>query len=266
MEYKLIVTDIDGTLLNDEHQIPSGNLKALKEANEKGVGVVLCSGRSLKSISAHEETLGLNKAGNYGASYHGCTIYKADTKEIIKDFRIEKEIILKAIKLTENYNFSLLIHDGDELYTFEETEYTKTYEGRCGDDVKVIKPEELNDTVSKLIVIGENEDLKRFKEDITEDITNECTHFFAASDLYEFISKEASKGNALRYLCEEVLNIDPKQTISFGDNFNDLTLIKEAGLGVAVANAVPELKEIADYVTTRNNNEGAIEEVLNKFL
>lgn len=265
MNCKLIVTDIDGTLLNNKHEIPEGNIKALKRASEMGIPVVLCSGRSKFSINKIEEKLGINKINNFGAAYHGSTIYKVDTDEIIKKYRIEKQLLKEVLELLKDENFSYLIHDDEMLYTFVETEYTNDYAVRCKDICHTTTFEELNDTISKFIIIGEHKKLREFEKSIPVEISERCNHFFASEFLYEFINKDASKGNALKHLCE-ILGIDQKDTIGFGDNFNDLALIKEAGLGVAVANAVPELKEIADYVTVRDNREGAIEEVLNKFV
>ncbi len=265
MDYKMIISDIDGTLLNSEHEIPKGNLEALKKATNMGMPVVLCSGRSKQSVQQITDLLGLDQEHTYGAGYHGSVIFNSKTNEIVKNYKINKNLIKDILELTKGYDFTYLIHDDDDLYTFNANQHTKVYEERCGDVVREVKFEDLNDVVSKLIIMGTNEELVEFEKTITKDISNNCTHFFASGHLYEFIHEDASKGNALKFLCDK-LGINQSETIGFGDNFNDMALVKEAGLGVAVANAVPDLKAAADYVTKRNNDESALEEVLNKFV
>ncbi len=265
MKYKMIVTDIDGTLVNDEHIIPEGNIKALKEASSKGMCVVLCSGRSKNSVMEITNELGLEQKHTYGAGYHGSVIFNSKTGEVIKNYKIEKTIIKKVLKLTKGFNFIFLIHDDGELYTFKENEYTKKYEERSGDVCTETTYEKLNDMISKFIVMGTPEELEKFEKLIPKSMEDECMHFYSSKYLYEFTNKEASKGNALKFLSNK-LGIDKKETIGCGDNFNDMTLVEEAGLGVAVSNAVDGLKKVANYVTDRNNSQGAIEEVLNKFV
>ncbi len=265
MDYKMIISDIDGTLLDNNHKIPEGNLEALKKASNMDIPVVLCSGRSKHSVQQIIDMLGLEQQHTYGAGYHGGVIFNSKTGEIVKNYKINKSLIKEVLELTKDYNFTYLIHDDESLYTLKSNEFTKMYEDRCGDVCHEIKFEDLNEMVSKLIIMGNNEELKKFEKTITKEISEKCMHFFASGHLYEFINIDVSKGNALKFLCDE-LGIKQEETIGFGDNFNDMALVKEAGLGVAVANAVPELKEIAEYVTEKNNSEGAIEEVLNKFV
>ncbi len=265
MDYKMIVSDIDGTLLDDNHNIPKGNLDALCKATKMNIPVILCSGRSQGSVQQIINMLNLNQKYTYGAGYHGGVIFNSKTGEVVKNYKINKSVIKEILDIATGYNFTYLIHDDNDLYTFEANEHTELYEERCGDVCQEVTFDELNEMVSKLIIMGEREELERFENTITQSISDKTNHFYASAHLYEFANKEVSKGNALKFLCDK-LNIKQEETIGFGDNFNDMALVQEAGLGVAVANAVPELKEIANYVTNRNNGEGAIEETLNKFV
>lgn len=265
MRYKLLITDIDGTLLNDEHKISPNNLKSLKDLQEKGVYVLLCSGRGLKSISSFEKELGLNVDGNYGIGFHGSVIHNSYTKDIIKEFSLESPIVSKICFIAKNLPISILIYRDGRLYTTKTTALTDSYEVVSGQKCHLIDNDELlKGNVSKLLFTGSREHLNKLFTMITPEIDKYCNHFFSATNYYEFISKEASKGNGLKYICN-MLNIDLSETVSIGDNFNDLSLIKEAGVGVAVKNAVEPLKDISDYVTINDNNNDAITEVCNKF-
>ncbi len=264
MDYKILVTDIDGTLLDDEHELPSGNFEALKRLHDAGGKIALCTGRSLKSVADFEKKLGLNVKGNYGIGFHGARIHDSFTGEVVKEFKIGVNILKQVLELAKEYDFSILIHDSDRLYSNKMDENIRYYEDRCKDTCEIVDFDDLKSDISKIILKGDQEQLQKFALSIPEDLKAQCTHFFASSTLYEFISKDASKGNALKYLCE-VLNIDIKESVGAGDNYNDMTLITDSGLGVAVKNAVPAIIEAADYVTENDNNNCAIEEVVNKF-
>ncbi len=264
MNYKILVTDIDGTLLNDEHKIPKGNLDALKKLHAKGGKIALCTGRSLKSVAEFEKKLGLNVKGNYGIGYHGARIHDSFTGEIVKEFKVSVKILKKVLDLAKGYNFTFLIHDSDKLYSNKMDQNVRYYENRCGDVCEIIDFEQIDSDISKVILKGDSQQLMDFASKLPEDLKEQCNHFFASSTLYEFISKEASKGNALKYLCD-TLKIDVKKSVGAGDNYNDMSLITESGLGVAVKNAVKGIIEVADYVTQKDNNNCAIKEIIDKF-
>ncbi len=273
MDYKLLVTDIDGTLLNDKQEISTGNLKALKLLKEKGVHIALCSGRGLSSISSFEEQLGLNTPNafgvgtpnTFGVGFHGSLIHNSHTKQLVKEFSFSTDIVKELYEISKDFNISILIYKNNKLFTDELTPMTAYYEQvgkiKCEPPIEI---SELTGDVSKILFTGERSELDLFIKSLPTNINNSCNHFYSATKYYEFISKDAHKGNGLKFLCDK-LNIDISKAVSVGDNFNDITLIENAGVGVAVCNAVQPLKNIANYITKNDNNNDAIKEVCEKF-
>ena len=123
-----------------------------------------------------------------------------------------------------------------------------------------------SEPVSKVIIIGDNEELKKVENEVmTTNIKNEMTTFFSADILYEFNPIGIDKGTGLKEL-SKILNINIEETIAIGDNYNDLSMIKAAGLGVCCVNGENGVKDFADYITKADNNQGAVAEVINKFI
>lgn len=266
--YKVIFCDLDGTLLDDKKQISSINMKYINRAINKGCKFVICSGRSNMSINNFNKIFGFDKIENYAVAFNGAYIYRTDTNEKLVEHLVPSDCAIKAIRLCKKFNVDIMVYRDELLWFDTPTERIKTYALRNMVNSKVVEDIEkvANKFVSKVIIIGDKEELKKVEKEVYISGLNEImTTFFSADILYEFNPLGIDKGTGIKEL-SQILNINIEETIAIGDNYNDLSMIKTAGLGVCCANGEEEIKISSDYVTVKSNNESAVAEVINKFI
>lgn len=266
--YKIIFCDLDGTLLNDKRNISDINIKCINKALRNNCKFVISSGRSNMSLDYFNDYLNLNKSENYTIAFNGAYIYRTDTKEKIVEHLISENIAAEAVKLCRNFNVDIMIYKDEILWFDNMTERISSYAKRNMVNYEIIDKIEnvLDKSISKVIIIGDNDELKKVENKAKEiGISKIMTTFFSSSTLYEFNPFGIDKGTGLEEL-SSILNIDIKDTIAIGDNYNDLSMIKKAGLGVCCLNGENGVKKFADYVTLNDNNNGAVAEVIEKFI
>lgn len=271
--YKLISIDMDETLLNNQAEITTGNIEALKAATKDGVKVVLNSGRGYESLQDNLETLGLkNQADQYVISYNGAAIIENENNKVIHvdglKFDVAKRLFnLMKTRYPEN---SIHIYTVDTLYVYHMTESDRNYLVPRGvkwidlenDDIDFLK----DTPITKIIIniMSEDERLE-FEKEIKEKVPEKLTVTHSSGRYLEYNSATATKGNAMLYLAEK-LGIKQSETIAVGDNGNDISMIKAAGVGVAVKNAHDQVLSIADYICQNDNNHDALQEVVQRFI
>ncbi len=263
-KYKLIAIDLDGTLLNEEKEISQKNKDAIKKCIDNDVKIVISSGRAKENITMFMKELGITSG--YGSAFHGSTIFKAEDFTIVNETFLNDEIAKEILsKINVNTNVGILAYTQQSLYTTNLNEEVEKY--HRNKKVKVTTLNNfygINEPISKILVKGERKVLDEIKASVMM-YEDRCKILFSELDLLEFTSLQTNKGFSLEKIAE-LYNINIKDTIGIGDNYNDMEMIEKAGLGVAVQNAVPELKQKADYVTQATNEEDAISEVINKFI
>ncbi len=269
MKYKAIFIDADNTLLNKDYEISPENKKSVLLAHEMGVHITICSGRSYLNLIHLVEELGIKSDDTYLSSFNGGIICKGSNFDIIRKEYLEKEVALSIIEQLRQFDVNVIAYN-DPGYTVIEREnkHTQRYYSVTKMPHKIIKSfaEELAPEIPKLIAFGYYEELEKVKNYLGNGLLDDrATMFSSANTLLEFTNKNATKGAAVEYL-SGLMGIDLSETIAIGDNQNDISMMQTAGLGIAVANARDYVKAYADYVTTATNNEGAVAEVINKFI
>ena len=288
--YKLIAIDLDGTLLNSYSQVSEVNKQAIKRVIEKGSEIVLCSGRGFASVKSIANELG---AENYVICGNGSLIYNIKNEKIIYDNFIEKEKVLQIIQICEensiyysisttqniiakslNYNV-LFYHQENE----KKPEGQKTNINIVQDMYKYIKDRKEEDylkinicddhnvifngiikklrTINKIDVLDVAHMSRKIIKYGTEEI--EIGYYYT-----EITNQNVNKWNAIQYLINE-LEISKEEVIAIGDNINDKEMLENAGLGIAMENSAPYIKEYANIVTSDNNSDG-VAEALNKYI
>ena len=271
MKYKLIVSDMDGTLLGDDHQLTEENKIALSKALQKGIKIVPASGRIYDSAKEHFDFLDINTPL---IACNGGIIKETKTNKLIYKNSVPNDICLKIIDVfekneiyyqlySENTMMCKNLSPDDKKKTQERLKnfFNNKVNVHFGDD---LKEEVSKHQILKLIAIDERDmdKLKRVREDLSKIEDIEITSSWYNN--IEIMHKGANKGEALKALIK-YLGIDIKEVIAFGDNYNDLPMIELAGLGVVMGNADDAVKEKADYVTSTNVENG-VAEALYKFL
>ena len=268
--YSLIATDLDGTLLNNKKRIPAQNKKAIQQALERGIHVCLCSGRSFESMFYFEEELGLLEEGRYGICFNGSIIYQTHDRAIISEAPLDLSVARDVVAALRPLQKHIMIYNRELLLAEEKTEWINEYLRRIRIPLNIIPSFEqylmqLQNPVSKVIVVGDHESLVKTKEKLDLVFAGRCNVFFSANELMEITAPTATKGTALTTLAKH-LGITMSEVIAIGDQCNDLDMLRMAGLGVAVANAAEEAKNAADYITVSDNEAGALWEVFEKFV
>lgn len=266
--YKLIAIDIDGTLLNDKHEVTPEVREAIEEAKKKGVKIVLCSGRAIGGVRRYIKKLGLNGEDDFVAAFNGGIVQRTSNEEVVVKRTMSFEDIKKLYELSRDFGVAMNVFDESKMYTLnkEINKYTVLDAYLLQIDLAYRTLEELPEdmTFIKVVFVEETEPLGRAIDSIPREFWDTYAMVKSAPFYFEFLHPEASKGNAVRKIAE-MLGIKREEVMCIGDSGNDLSMIQYAGLGVAMENAMDVLKEHADYITL-SNNESGVAHAIRKFV
>lgn len=265
MRIELIALDIDGTLVDSKKGILPETKESIWNFIEKGGRVAIASGRSVNGLQQYADELELKKRGGYLISFNGSIIIDAKTGDTVCETMIEPKYFPKIIKCAEKNNISIATYKGNIAVTQNSRDKYFLTETSLN-NLKVVYVdsliEELKYPVPKFLLTDEPEILERAEVNMKTEL--DCVNIFRSEPYYlEFVAKGLDKGFAFKKLCE-YLKIDISKTLACGDGYNDIPLIKTAGIGVAMGNAQESVKKAADYVTL-SNDENGVAYAINKF-
>lgn len=266
---KLLFTDLDATFLDDNKNVPEPNHLAVQEMLEQGHKVIIATGRSLSSALLQAERLQLDRQGCYCIAYNGGQIYDFGTEKLIYHKTVPVRCAKEAYQICKKYGVHIHTYDATHVLTPEENESVKKYCSLVHVPYKVISGlfEQLDFEPSKVLMSDFDKTgiLKTVQREVDAACKGETDTFFSCEEYLEMVRHGVSKGAAVQFLCE-YLNVDLKDTVACGDAENDIPMIETAGVGVCMCNGDTKVKEKADYITTRNNNEGGVAEAIQKFI
>lgn len=265
---RLIVSDFDGTLIDDNQKILPQVKSVIAEYVENGGIFAVCTGRMLKSILPQVRALGLK---GLVVAHQGTQIAEIESGKLIKNGGMPYEAVAEICKNVEELNQPVNIYAGDTIYTDipKDNPYLQLYERIIGVEADAVDGK-VSDFVLKnklpcqkvAILVAESERDDLYKE-LCARIGNRFDVTCSARVLVEISPLGDNKGEAVKFLAKH-FDIPINLSVAIGDNLNDLSMIKAAGTGVAVGNADPILKAAADYVTV-SNNDGAVAQIIEKF-
>lgn len=266
--YKLIGIDIDGTLLNDKHEVTPEVCEAIEEAKKQGVKIVLCTGRAISGVRQYVKKLGLNGEDDFVAAFNGGIVQRTFNEETVVKIPMKFDDIKKIHQLSRKLGVSMNVFDESKMYTLnkEINRYTVLDAYLLQIDFAYRTLEELSEdmTFLKVVFVDEPERLAKAIDSIPREFWENYAMVKSAPFYFEFLHPEASKGNAVRKIAE-MLGIKREEVMCIGDSGNDLSMIQYAGLGVAMENAMDVLKKHADYITL-SNNESGVAHAIRKFI
>ncbi|WP_143316179.1 sugar-phosphatase [Clostridium sp. HBUAS56017] len=265
--YKIIALDMDGTLLNDEKVITDKTKNALIEARKKGVKVVLASGRPVDGLKRYLNELELVEDNEFVLSYNGCLVQKTKGEEIICEVGLTGKDLHYAYELSRQLGVNIHAFSPTRgLITPKVSKYTEVEANINDIDIRVcdFNTIEEDEHIVKIMFIDEPEILDKAIASLPSEIYERYNVVKSTPYFLEIINKESGKGVGLKALAD-YLDIPSKEIIAVGDAGNDLDMIEFAGLGVAMGNATEKIKEIADYITGKNTEDGVLE-VVEKFI
>lgn len=258
MDYKLLVLDIDGTLANNKKEITPYTLEVINEVQASGVKVVLASGRPTYGIVPIAEKIGMDKFGGYILSFNGGKIIEYPSMEVVYESTLPLELIPSLYDIAKSKETNIITYQ--DKYIITETEDDKYVQHEIM--LTKMTPKKVDNFVEyvdfipdKCLIVGDPEKLIPMAIEINNLFGDKMSAFRSEPFFLELVPKGIDKALSLERLLA-VLDFKREEMIAAGDGFNDLSMIKYAGLGVAMANAQEAVKEVADYITLSNEEDG----------
>jgi Cof subfamily protein (haloacid dehalogenase superfamily) len=269
--YKLLCLDMDGTLLNSEGKVSEKNLEAIRKAHEKGVKVTVCTGRLFASARYYAEMLGVKVPV---IASNGAYIREKDNDRVIYKSNLGFDNLMQVLEVLKKFNLTYYFNTFDTVL-MERLDPNNAY-ARINKSLpkdKQIKLLEVKDweaalkhneeELLKCICVDKDaERIARAKRELQNNKELEVV-----SSMYnnvEIMKKGVSKGRAVEVLAG-FYNLRREEVMCIGDNENDISMLRYAGMGVAMGNGEDFVKEVADYITDTNNNEG-VAKAIERFI
>jgi len=266
-QYKALALDLDGTLMNSNKELSDKNKYAVWEAIEAGTAVILASGRPLFGVRPVADLLELNKRGGFILAYNGGNIWDCKAGKLVYKKEIPANCITDICEVAKEFDAAPLTYFGDKIISERATDEYVIKEAFCN-NAEVLQiddiPAFVNYPVAKLLVVGEHRKLLPVRDKLLNLNGNELDIFFSEDYFLEIVPKNIRKDASIHALLLH-LGIRQSELIACGDGLNDISMLKYAGLGVAMKNAYSEVQKIADYIAPSNDDDG-VAAVIKKFL
>ncbi|WP_387463929.1 sugar-phosphatase [Photorhabdus sp. RM323S] len=268
MSIKLIAIDLDGTLLNEGHQITPPVKQAIYQAKKQGVHIVLASGRPFTGIQRYLQELELDEINSYCISNNGSVVHQAYNGEHLLENLLDFKDYLFFESLSREIGVHLHALEFNKIYTANRdiSPYT-VREAFLTDTPLIYCPvNEMNSEMhfTKLMMIDHPNILSDAINFIPAEAHKHYTLIQSSPYFLEILSKEVNKGTAVKTIADH-LGITRDKIMCIGDHNNDLAMIEFAAVGVAMGNAEQGVKDIAQFITTTNEQDG-VAIAINKFL
>ena len=268
INYGLIVSDFDGTLVRQDGTVSEKNIKVINEYIEAGGIFAISTGRVPAGILPQARKLGLK---GLVSCCQGTIIFDIESGKILFDRRLSFETTLAACRKMEEMGLHIHAYDLWVYYSNADDGMLKGYEKITGVKAKLVLDRKLSEFIEekglrayKLLAMVEPEDSERTIAELSAANLPDCAVTKSSPFLAEVVNDKCSKGSAVLFLAEHY-GIEIEKTVGIGDYYNDMPMIEAAGLGAAVGNAEDALKQRADYICENTNETDAVAEVIEKF-
>ncbi len=261
-DIKLLVLDIDGTIAGQSNTLSHPVKEVIAAVQAKGIKVAIATGRMYCSALRFHQEIGSTLPL---VAYQGAWIQDPNTQEIHRHLSVSREIALQLLEYFEQPDLRSLLsvhfYINDQLYVREITKETESYQQRCG--VNAIPVGDLRQLLdhepTKILALCDDASL-------IQQLLADLRHRYKPTELYmttsvatflEAANTHVNKGNAVRYLAEEMLGLESHNVMTIGDNFNDVEMLSYAGISVAMGDAPDQVQAIADWVAPSVELDGA---------
>ena len=264
MKYKLLVLDVDGTLLNDAKEISKRTLAALLKVQQMGVRIVLASGRPTYGLMPLAKSLELGNYGGYILSYNGCQIINAGNGEVLFERRINPEMLPYLEKKANKNDFAIFTYHENTIITNDPENEHILQEAQLN-NLQVIREDNFSIGIDfapcKCMLVSDDETSLIGLEDHWKRSLNGALEIFRSEPYFlEVVPCGIDKANTLGVLME-ILEVQREEVVAFGDGVCDVTMLQLAGLGIAMGHSLDSVKACADYVTVSNEEDGVAQAV-----
>lgn len=261
---KVLVFDIDGTLINSEYKITYKTFNAILNAKNKGLVIGISTGRDAVAVNNLLKSWSLEKTIDFIVGMGGSQIYFPQIKKTISNNYLQGSTIRKLIEDYLPLSVGISIPVDGNLYVYKQDPVINWIAKKEG-LIKYPFPNTFLDTPKPKLMLtfhsSETEEIIKMSQKLKSD---EYISIFTDTHIYEYISPFVSKSNGVKLACHE-FNFDLDDCVAFGDQDNDISMLKNCKIGVAMGNATAKTKDAADYITLDNDNDG-IAEWINKYI
>lgn len=252
---KLVAMDLDGTLLQPDKTISEYTKQVLSQVKERGVHLVLCTGRPLAAIQSYLKTLSLFDDDDYSITFNGGLVQHNQSGRIISSHRLHGKEVMAIQDFLDSHHMTYDIVAGDCLLK-KKGQAPTFYESLN----KILPLKEItqidgHDSYNKIVVTADPEQLEQWIPLIQAQLGDDYYLVKTMPTLFEIASPNVNKANGIKALAD-YLHIEMAEVAAFGDEANDMEMLKEAGYGIAMANATDDVKNIARFVTLTNKEDG----------
>ncbi|MDG3132162.1 sugar-phosphatase [Streptococcus suis] len=258
MSIKLVAIDIDGTLLNSQHEITPEVFSAIQDAKKAGVKIVIATGRPISGVRSILEELQLTEQGDYVITFNGGLVQDTSTGEDIIKTTLTYDDYMEIELAARKLNLPMHASTKEGMYTANRNigKYTIYESMLVNSPVFYRTPEEMMDKeIIKIMMVEEAEILDAAIPQLPKHLTKTYNVAKSAPFYLEITPKTVNKGEAIIQLAKQ-LNIPIEQTMAIGDQENDRSMLEVVGNPVVMENGNPELKKIAKYITKSNDESG----------
>lgn len=256
MECRLLALDLDGTVLDSRRRLPEQVARAVAGARERGIEVVLCSGRMVCSVEPYWRRLGLRTPI---VGYNGAYARRPDTSEVVFYEPVSLPLTLEVVRLARRRGLHVQTYIDDELWVAERNDYVRRYESTYGVRARVVGDlaEALTRPSTKVLLVVEPGEVNRVYDELRDRYRGRLFVTQSEDIHVELLNRRANKAAALEAVARR-LGVAREETVAVGDGINDIEMVRWAGVGVAVGWGKAELRAAADMVL----GEGVREECL----
>ncbi len=267
MQKKVLVLDIDGTLTNSRKEITDNTRQAIWAAVLRGHKVMLASGRPTPGMRRYEKELELERYGGYLLSFNGARIVECRTGEVIYQRSVPQGLLPGLYQFARQRHMGLSVCLGETVISaFEPDEYIKLEAEINGLPVRIVEDflEFVDFDIHKCLLTAPGEQAAVYERELQEKYGKMASIYRSEPYFVEVMPKDVTKASSIEKMLP-VLGVGREDIICCGDGYNDISMIRYAGLGVAMANAQPAVKEAADYITASNDEDGIVQ-VIHEFM
>jgi len=266
-KYKLLALDIDGTLARNDRTISDYTRQTLLQTQQLGTRIVIASGRPVFGIRSIADALQLSKYGGFVLAYNGAEIYDWQSGEAIYQNPLPEDVIPVIYDCCRAVSLDVMTYCSSEIVTESATNpYIQLSSKRNGMTIRLVSSflQDIDYPIFKCMIVGDPSQLAEFEPLLNSRLSGRAVAYRSEPFYLEVVPLGIDKAACLEIILSR-LSLTAQSLIACGDGYNDISMIRLAGLGVAMQNANEEVRKTADYITQSNEADG-VAHVVKQFL
>lgn len=267
--YKLIATDLDGTLVTDDKNLTDRTIENVKKALKKNVKIMISSARAFYRIERYLNELDLRRENQYTICFNGAMIVENITGKVLYSKNLDKHEVNELISLGKQLNVPIMLYSKSAHRAEAIPEVIQKNKNSKGMNLKIenfnkIDFDKGENYIYKIVFMDKPEKIIGVRKNIPKEIIEKYEVTSSVPEYIEFVKKGIKKSEAIKFIMDKC-KIKQEEVIAIGDGENDIEMLRFAGLGVAMGNADDYVKENADYITSSNHDDG-VGKVIERFI